>query len=247
MPRLLLFSSCVWALVAMPVTASVVIDAYAFNLNQFSGAAVTYRVGGGVAFAGKLWDNKVGVDGYTPGELAVVQAGGDPGDQITLQATTLGQHDWFKLTYGGAGIAIGGPGADTFVVYEITSSDSGFDPEATSWKISFNGGAFYDATAGISTFLDYSTQGVENVFQIAFNLLDFGFSEGNLLTSVHIENVYSGPGTSDPDFIFLGLEGLPEAEPGTATPEAASLATWALLGLAGCAWARRKSLLAGRR
>lgn len=214
--------------------ASITIDTFNFDLNQFTGAAVTYRTGGGVAFDGKEWDNAVGVDGKTPGELAIGQAGSDLGDQISL--TTRATRDWFQLTYAGAGLPIGGPDQDTFVVYEITSSQtaSPVDVEATSWKISFNGGSLIEATAGVSKFLSYSSP-VEDVYQISFNLTSFGFSPGDFLKSVYIENKDTGVNTSDPDFIFLALEGTSPV-----VPEATSVAIWSVLGLACSGWAKRR-------
>ena len=220
---------------AVPVAqASITIDTFNFDLNQFTGAAVTYRTGGGVSFDGKLWDNAVGVDGRTPGELAMAQAGGDPGDQITLSDRTT--PDWFRLTYAGAGLPIGGADQDTFVVYEITSSQtaSPVDVEATSWKISFNGGSLIEATSGISKFLSYSDP-TEDVYQIAFNLTSFGLSPGDFLKTVYIENKNTGSGTSDPDFIFLALEGSSPV-----VPEATSVAIWSVLGLVSTGWANRR-------
>ena len=220
--RLCLVLSVVFS--AAPSLASVTIDAYTYDLGQFSGAAVTYRSDGSVAFDGKLWDNEVGVDTFTTGELAEGQFGSDPGDQLTLQNTA--SPDWFELNYGGSGITIGGTDADTFVVYEITSSTSGVDTEGTSWRISFNGGAFIDASSGTATFLDFSSSGVENVNQIAFDLTDFGFSSGDLLDTVRVENIDSGSGTSDPDFIFTALEGADSV-----VPELSSIAIWSVLAL----------------
>lgn len=202
------------------------IDSYSFELNQFNGAAVTYRPDGSVAFDGKLWDNHVGVDGVTSGELAAGQAGGDPGDQLTLQDRTT--PDWFQLTYAGDGLLIGGSTQDTFVVYEITSSSSGVDLEGTSFRISFNGGAFINASMGTATFLKY-TPAAENVNQIAFDLGDYGFLPGDALKTVRIENLDSGSGTSDPDFIFTALEGPGTFAPGEPVPEPASIFVWIAL------------------
>ncbi len=216
-------------IVALPaVAAPVTIDVYTFELDQFIGAAVTYRPDGDVDFDGKLWDNEVGVDQVSLGELASGQYGSDPGDQITLQDRTT--PDWFVLTYGGAGLTIGGAGGDTFVVYEITSSSAGVDTEGTSWRISFNGGAFIDASLGTATFLAF-TPAAENVNQIAFDLTSFGFSSGDLLTSVRIENTDTGSGTSDPDFIFAALETEPPALPAAGAWAIAALGMMLLLGL----------------
>lgn len=221
------------ALASTPALASLTIGSYDFDLGQFGGAAVTYRADGSVAFDGKLWDNEVGVDGLTPGELAAGQYGSDPGDQLTLQNTP--DPDWFQLTYGGGGIAIGGANNDTFVVYEITSSNAGVDTEGTSWRISFNGGSLIEASSGTATFLDYSGVGVENVNQVAFDLTDFGFSSGDILTTVYFENKDTGSGTSDPDFIFVALEGTEQV-----VPEISSVATWSLLTLCSVGLVRRR-------
>ncbi|QDU89408.1 hypothetical protein Pla175_27980 [Pirellulimonas nuda] len=211
-----------------PAWASVTIDAYEFDLTQFDGAAVTYRSDGGVTFDGKLWDNHVGVDGVTTGELASGQFGGDPGDQLSLNSRGAAGPDWFQLDYAGAGLTIGGSDRDTFVVYEITSSSAGVDTEGTSWRISFNGGAFIDASSGVAKFLQF-TPAAENVNQIAFDLTSFGFTAGDLLKSVRFENKDTGSSTSDPDFIFTALEG--SVAP---VPEATSIIAWGgLLGAVG--------------
>ncbi|MEQ9454911.1 MAG: hypothetical protein RLN76_10020 [Phycisphaeraceae bacterium] len=228
------------ALFATPALATTVtIDAYTFDLDQFTGAAVTYRTdasGGTVDFDGKLWDNEAGVDGFTPGELAAGQFGSDPGDQITLQKRS--SPDWFQLTYAGAGIPIGGTNNDTFVVYEITSSNSGVDLEGTSWKISFNGGTLINASSGTASFLTYQPT-AENVNQIAFDLTSFGFSSGDFLKSVYIENIDSGSGTSDPDFIFTALEGITATGGPTVIPTPAAFGA-GLIGLSLIALRRTK-------
>jgi len=206
--------------------SEVTIGGYTFDLGQFAGASVNYRTnadGGQVTFDGKLWDNAVGVDGYTIGELAAGQFGSDPGDQLSLNNRST--PDWFTLNFA-VDLAVGGPANDTFVFYEITSSNSGVDVEGTSWQISFNGGAFYNASLGTATFLNFSGLGAENVNQIAFDLTDFGLSVGDLLTSVTVRNLDTGSSTSDPDFIFGGLEGTLNVVP---LPPAA----WAGLGLLG--------------
>lgn len=217
--------------VALPAAASTVtIDGFTFELDQFIGAAVTYRDDGSVDFDGKLWDNEVGVNDVTLAELASGQFGSDPGDQITLQ--NLPDPDWFELTYAGAGLTIGGASEDTFVIYEITSSTGGVDTEGTSFRVSFNGGSFINATdaAVTATFLEYQPD-AENVIQIAFDLTDFGFTSGDMLTSVRVENVDSGSGTSDPDFIFGALETAPPALPVASTLGLAALGAVLLLGL----------------
>lgn len=219
------------------IASDVTIGDYSFDLGQFAGASVNYRTsgdGGHVTFDGKLWDNTAGVDGFTIGELAAGQHGSDPGDQLSLNSrSTLGQgQDWFMLNFA-LSLTVGDSANDKFVFYEITSSTSGVDVEGTSWEISFNGGAFYNASLGDATFLDYSALSVENVNQIAFNLTDFGLNVGDTLTSVMVRNIDSGNGTSDPDFIFGALGS-------TLTVVPLPPAAFAGLGLlAGCAGVRQ--------
>lgn len=231
-------------LTASPVVAGpVTINGFDFETDQFTGAAVTYRPDGDVTFDGKIWDNEAGVDGFTIGELASGQFGGDPGDQLSLNDRIT--PDWFQLTYAGAGLLIGGTDQDTFVVYEITSASSGVDVEGTSWRISFNGGAFINASsATTATFLAIPNSPTipgtpENVNQITFDLTSFGFSSGDALTTVRIENIDSGSSTSDPDFIFAGLEG-----PGTfatsPVPEPSSLVLLGMMASTGALIAARR-------
>jgi hypothetical protein len=219
--------------------ADVTIGDFTFDLAQFAGASVNYRAsdsGGQVNFDGKLWDNAVGVDGVTIGELAAGQFGADPGDQLSLNSRGSNGPDWFTLNFA-VDLVVGGPANDTFVFYEITSSNAGVDLEGTSWEISFNGGAFIDASLGDATFLDFSGLGVENVNQIAFDLTSFGLSAGDLLTSVTVRNRDTGSGTSDPDFIFGGLEGTLNVVP---LPPAAWAGLATLAGIAGVRAARRR-------
>ena len=211
---------------ALSASASAVnINGFEFDLTQFDTASVTYRAdadGGQVTFDGKLWDNEVGVDMVTLGELAAGQFGSDPGDQVSLNNRTT--PDWLQLNYAG-GLTIA-PGSTEFVVFEITSSSSGVDTEGLSWKIGFNG-----ATPVAVNALDVShfpgPNGVEDTNMAVFDLLDYGFSIGDTLNSVYIENIDSGSGTSDPDFIFAGL----------AVPTPGALA---LVGLGGLAGLRRR-------
>ncbi len=219
---------------ATPALANeVTIDAYTFDLDQFANAAVTYRADGGVTFDGKQWDNAVGVDFFTVGELAAGQYGGDPGDQLSLNSYGASGADWFTLDFGAGGLTIGDSNHDTFVFYEITSSSAGVDVEGTSWEVSFDGGSFISAASGIATFLNFTSFGAENVNQVAFDLTGFGFNAGDILQSVTVRNLDTGSSTSDPDFIFGGLEGTLAVVP---------LPTAALAGLgmlAGCAGVRQ--------
>ncbi len=179
----------------------VTINTKTFDLAQFTGATVTYREPGGVTFDGKLWDNVVGVDLFTLGELASGQFGGDPGDQVSLNDRVT--PDWLQLNYG-TGQTIS-PGSTEFVVFEITSSTSSVDTEGLSWKIGFNGGTPVAVNALDVSFFPSPGGGAENTNMAVLDLFDFGFSLGDTLNTVYIENIDSGSGTSDPDFIFGGL------------------------------------------
>lgn len=201
------------AITGHTIAGDVTIGDYAFDLNQFNSAAVTYRADGAIAFDGKHWDNEVGVDGVTIGELAAGQFGRDPGDQLSLndRGGTDGVVDWFELGFS-TGLAVGNGMNDTFVFYEITSASSptasatGIDIEGTSWEISINGSAFVHASMGDTKFLDFSGVGnAENVNQIAFSLADFGLAAGDTLSTIRVRNYDSGSGVSDADFIFGGL------------------------------------------
>jgi len=223
--------------VATPVAQAVNlvdINGKTFDLDQFGGAAVTYRADGSVAFDGKEWDNEVGVDGVTLGELASGQAGGDPGDQVSLNDRST--PDWLQLNYGtGQTIAAG----SEFVVFEITSSSSGVDTEGLSWKVGFNGGTPVAVSASDVFHFPSPGGNAEDTNMAVFDLVgDFGFSVGDVLNTVYIENIDSGSGTSDPDFIFGGITftSTPEPVP-TPEPMTAGLAAIAIAGL--CARRRR--------
>jgi len=180
----------------------VTINSKTFDLAQFAGAAVTYRPSppGSVTFDGKLWDNANGVDGVTLGELASGQFGSDPGDQVSLNDRTT--PDWLKLTYGTPQTI--GPASSEFVVFEITSSSSGVDTEGLSWKIGFNGATPVAVSSSeVSHFPNVGSE--EDTNMAVFDLLDYGFTFGDTLSEVYIENIDSGSGTSDPDFIFAAV------------------------------------------
>jgi hypothetical protein len=195
---------------------TVSINGYNFELDQFNGATVTYRADGSVTFDGKYWDNNNGVDLYTLGELAAGQYGADPGDQISLNDRNT--PDWLQLNYG-TPVQISSA-MHVVVIYEISSYQY-VDPEGTSFQIKFNNGSLIPAQQGVATsYLNIFSPG-EDTNQIVFDLYDFGFSNGDLLSSIYIENVNSGSGTSDPDFIFAGVSTVPEP------------ATLVLLGLGG--------------
>jgi hypothetical protein len=182
---------------AAPVTT---INGNDFDLAQFTGATVTYRSGGSVDFDGKLWDNANGVDGVTLGELAAGQFGSDPGDQVTLQDRQT--PDWLQLDY--LTPILISPTAHELVIFEI-SSQNFVDLEGTSFQVKFNGGGFVSALSAAAS--NFATAGAEDVNQLIFDLYDFGFNNGDLFSSLYIENLDSGAGTSDPDFIFAGIAG----------------------------------------
>ena len=201
-------------LASLASAAVVAINGYDFDLAQFDGAAVSYRVGGSVSFDGKVWDQVNGVDGYTLGELAAGQYGSDPGDQVSLNDRVT--PDWMQLNYA-APVQVS-PSSHLLVIYEISSSTSGVDVEGLSFKIKLNGGALIDASEGVASFYPTSA---ENSNQIVFDLYSFGFANGDALSTVYIENKNTGSSTSDPDFIFAGVS----------VPEPMTLALLALGGL----------------
>jgi len=189
---------------ALSASASaVVINGYDFDLGQFAGASVTYRADGSVTFDGKAWDQAAGVDGFTLGELAAGQFGSDPGDQISLNATS--SPDWLQLNYG-TPVELTGA-LNKLVIYEISSAQV-VDPEGLSFRIRINGGAFIPATAAMAINFNAgigSDGPAEDANQLVFDLFALGFNPGDMISTVYIENINSGPGTSDPDFIFMGV------------------------------------------
>jgi hypothetical protein len=210
----------VFVMASVASGALVTIQEYTFDLDQFNGAAVTYRDDGSVAFDGKNWDQAAGVDGYTLGELAAGQYGEDPGDQVSLNDRD--NPDWLLLTYG-TPVTLSST-LHTLVVYEI-SSYTYVDPEGLSFNIKVNDGSLISASLADALNFDAgmgSDGPAEDCNQLAFDLFDHGFQAGDAVSTVYIENVDSGSGTSDPDFIFTGL----------AIPEPATLSLLAVSGLA---------------
>ncbi|MCC6679698.1 MAG: PEP-CTERM sorting domain-containing protein [Phycisphaeraceae bacterium] len=198
----------------------VTIDQYTFDLSQFDGATVTYRADGSVGFDGKLWDNEAGVDLYTLGELAAGQYGSDPGDQVSLNDRVT--PDWLQLNYA-TPVTITAS-THYLVIYEI-SSYTYVDPEGLSFQIKVNGGSLVAASTADASNFDIGGS-AEDINQLVFDLFDLGFTPGQTVSTVYIENIDSGSGTSDPDFIFAGV----------AVPEPASVC---LLGLGGLTLLKR--------
>lgn len=201
------------------------INGLEFELDQFDGAWVAYKSDGSVSFDGKRWDQAAGVDGFTLGELAAGQYGSDPGDQISLNDRS--SPDWLQLNYG-TPFQITST-MNQLVVYEI-SSYTYVDPEGLSFNIRVNGGDLVPASMATATnfYAGIGSDGpAEDANQLIFDLFAMGFEIGDSISSIYIENIDSGEGTSDPDFIFAGIT---TPTPGTAM----------LLGLGGLAVARRR-------
>ena len=175
------------------------INGFDFEMDQFSGATVTYRSDGSVDFDGKLWDQATGTDGFSLGELAAGQYGSDPGDQVTLQDRNT--PDWLQLNYASP-LAVSSS-LHTLVIYEISSYPGYVDTEGLSFNIKLNGGSLISASYGAAS--KFNPAGGESTNQLVFDLYDYGFVDGNTLSTVYIENKNSGDGTSDPDFIFAGV------------------------------------------
>ena len=221
MSAVVLFALATQAASAQTVT----INDCMFDMTQFDGASVTYRADGSVSFDGKRWDQAAGVDGYTLGELASGQYGGDPGDQISLNDRS--SPDWLQLNYGTPQELTSS--LNKLVIYEI-SSYTYVDPEGLSFNISVNGGPLVAASTAdaINYWAGVGSDGpAEDANQLVFDLFAMGFNPGDMISTVYIENIDSGSGTSDPDFIFAGL----------AVPAPATLA---LLGLGGLTASRRR-------
>ncbi len=206
-----LTTTAIVALCAGSATASMVtINGLTYDLDQFAGASVTYRddAGSEVDFEGKAWDQAAGVDGFTLGELASGQFGGDPGDQVTLQDTDGDAPDWLQLNYG-TPFALSSS-ANQLVIHEISSSSlaAGVDAEGLSFNIRINGGVLIPASAATATIYNAGV-GVdgpaENTNQLVFDLFALGFNAGDSISTVYIENTNTGSGTSDPDFIFAAI------------------------------------------
>jgi hypothetical protein len=195
LPRILALSAL---LAGASHATTVTIGGFTHDLGQFTGANVTVSLPG-TTISGKQWDNAVGVDNYTLGELATAQYGFDPGDTVALGSNT--RQDSLKLTYGSA-FKVGTGAEKYFVVYELKSVNN-FTPdlEGTAFEISFNGGAWVSA-------LNYSQLNVvgpnEYHHQVVFDLTDsnFNFNVGSMINVVDIRS-RTGLGTSsDPDFTF---------------------------------------------
>ncbi len=219
------FSMACIAMVSTASADSVTIDEYTFDLTQFDGASVTYRSDGSVGFDGKAWDQAAGVDGYTLGELAAGQYGSDPGDQVSLNDRNT--PDWLQLNYS-TPVELTSS-LHTLVIYEI-SSYTYVDPEGLSFQIKINGGSLISAAAADESNFNVgvgSDGPAEDINQLVFDLFDLGFQAGDSISTVYIENIDSGSGTSDPDFIFAGV----------AVPEPMTLG---ILGLGGLFLRKRK-------
>ena len=216
------------ALTAGAASASLVtINGLSYDLNQFDGAAVTYRADAGstVTFDGKKWDQAAGVDGYTLGELASGQYGSDPGDQISLNNRV--DPDWLQLNYGSPFTLTSA--SNQLVIHEISSYTS-VDPEGLSFNIRINGGGIIAASAATATnyWAGMGADGAaEDANQLVFDLFSLGFSLGDTISTIYIENTDTGSQTSDPDFIFAGIT----------VPAPGALA---LLGLGGISATRRR-------
>jgi hypothetical protein len=214
----------VFAAAAAASGASVAINDYTFDLDQFDGATVTYREDGYVDFDGKKWDQAAGVNGYTLGELAAGQYGSDPGDQVSLNDTST--PDWLQLNYA-TPIELTSS-LHTLVIYEISSYQY-VDPEGLSFNIRVNGGSLVSASAAEALNFNAgmgSDGQAEDCNQLVFDLFGLGFGVGDSVSTVYIENIDAGSGISDPDFIFAGMA--------TAVPlPAAAWAGMALLGAMG--------------
>jgi len=212
-----------------PPPSMVTINGLTYDLGQFDGAYVNYRddAGSGVGFAGKKWDQAAGVDGFTLGEFASGQYGSDPGDQISLTSTV--DPDWLQLNYGTPFTL--SSSANQLVIHEISSYDY-VDPEGLSFNIRINGGALISASTATASnyWAGVGADGpAEDANQLVFDLFSLGFMAGDSINSIYIENVDSGSGTSDPDFIFAGIT---VPAPGS----------FALLGMGGLVASRRRRL-----
>lgn len=201
---------------AVPTSAvGATIDAFYFDLNQFSGAYVTTNSS---EFYSSTFENAAGVDGYELGELAARPGGStypsDEGDRITLGNSTTQQ--FLTLHYGPGGISVGSGMASKFVVYEQASAQNKTDPEGTGYEVSFDGGAsFFSAlTHGVLSAVTVGTAATQN--QVVFDLLALGMSVGDTISSVTIRNLLGLGGASDPDLVFAARAGELAAVPAPA-------------------------------
>jgi hypothetical protein len=224
-----LLSGAICAAGGMQANA-VTINGYDFDLSQFDGATVTTSYHHDGHIHGNTWDNLVGVDHYTLGELATAQYGFDPGDHISLGDYSA--QDSFTLTYG-TGFYIGTGQSSMFVVYESSGRQPGEpDTGRTGWDISFNGGDWISASSAHS--ISLYTEFAPSHGQIVFDLTQHGFSLGEQITTVSIRN-HIGVG---PDFTFAAHAGT--SAPLAPVPEPGSL-TLLGLGLLGMAVRRRRN------
>lgn len=216
--------------------ALVTIGGFTYDLDQFSDATVTTDAfndadnpnGPMDEIVGSTFDNLNGIDGFTLGELATAQFGVDPGDRITLGFTPM-EKNFLTLDYGLAPVSLI-PGS-FFVVLEQATDIFDPDAEATSFEISFNGDPFKSAALFGSTTMNLLGAGGDPQNQIVFDLFtDFGFSVGDMLQSVTIQNLGVAGEQDDPDFLFAGV----------AVPEPNSLAILGIGAIGLTIYRRRK-------
>lgn len=175
--------------------AVITVDTFSFDLDQFIGASVTTTSSD---IFGSNFDNAIGADGFTLGELS-----GSASDRITLDGSPT--PDTLTINYA-TGFTVGAGQNAFFVVYE-SNGDLTVDPEGQNFDISFNGGSFVDALNGTASVV--APGGSTSHNQIVFDLTDgnFNFSINDIITSVTIRNQTGGVGEFDPDFTFAAHAG----------------------------------------